>query len=177
MSHTSDGSKTKSHGELEAIIGKAMKKVGGDKENDLCKYIPMESGGYMHHFTLSKMKRREPGQLLSLIEKFIISPSRPAVIPPKQRAPRGTRKRRDNYKFSRQQLERLVNMARLAGDTEMISLLSPQQSLRSAKRELIQSIRQGVVNHELWNRYVESVNAEQMISATLAAQNLSTDTE
>ena len=65
--------KAKNLREVEEVIAKAIKKVNGRKENDLCKYLPMTSGGYMHHFTLRKMKNRQPHELSSLIEKFIIS--------------------------------------------------------------------------------------------------------
>lgn len=151
--------------ELEGVISKAIKKVRGNKENDLCKYIPMNNGGYMHHFTLRKMKYKNPNELCSLIEKFIIKADRPFVVAPKQRAARGSRKKKDTFAFSKLQLERLLNMARLSGDKEMISLLSPKKSLAQCKRELIQSVRQGIVDHELWNGYVESVNAQQALIA------------
>lgn len=158
-------SKTKSLKEIEEIISKAIKKVGGRKENDLCKYIPMNSGGYMHHFTLRKMKSKQPQELGSLIEKFIISSDRPGAVTPKQRAPRGSRKRRDQFTFTRTQIDRMLNIARLAGDKEMIAVLSPKKSLASSKRELIASIRHGKVEQELWNSYVESVNAHQVMAA------------
>lgn len=156
---------TKSLAELEDVIAKAIKKVKGKKENDLCKYIPMSSGGYMHHFTLRKMKYKNPKDLGSMIEKFIMNPDRPLVVPPKPRAARGSRKKKDNLNFTKLQLERLLNMARLAGDKEMISMLSPRKSLAHCKRELIQSIRHGIVDHELWNGYVEAVNAQQALIA------------
>lgn len=152
--------KGKSLKELEEIISKAIKKVGGNKENDLCKYLPMESGGYMHHFTLRKMKHREPQQLGTLIEKFIIKTDRPSSVAPKRRAPRGSRKRRDNLSFSRMQLERMLQIARLAGDKEVISMLSPKKSLPIVKRELISSIRHNRVEQELWNSYVDCMNAD-----------------
>lgn len=152
--------KGKSLKELEDIITKAIKKVGGNKENDLCKYLPMDSGGYMHHFTLRKMKTREPQQLGTLIEKFIIKTDRPSSVAPKRRAPRGSRKRRDNLSFSRNQLDRMLQIARLAGDKEVISMLSPKKSLPLVKRELISSIRHGRVEQELWNSYVDCMNAE-----------------
>ena len=41
------------------FVGEAIKKVNGRKENDLCKYIPGSGGGYMHHFTLKKMKSKK----------------------------------------------------------------------------------------------------------------------
>jgi len=151
---------------LEEIIAKAIKKVQGIKENDLCKYIPVNSGGYMHHFTLKKMKQKEPTGLGSLINKFILSVDRPRVIPPKQRAARGSRKKRDQLALSKLQIERLLNIARLAGDEEMIALLSPKKSLAFCKRELIQSIRYGIVDHDRWNEYVEAVNIQQSLIAT-----------
>ncbi|NGX51603.1 MAG: hypothetical protein K1060chlam2_01475 [Chlamydiae bacterium] len=156
---------TKKLEELESTIAKAIKRVRGKKENDLCKYIPMNSGGYMHHFTLRKMKYKKPAELSSLIDEFIIRADRPLVVPPKQRAARGSRKKKDNLAFSKLQLERLLNMARLSGDKEMISLLSPRKSLAHCKRELIQSIRHGIVDHELWNGFVEAVNAQQALIA------------
>lgn len=156
---------TKKIEDLENVIAKAIKKVRGRKENDLCKYIPVNSGGYMHHFTLRKMKYKNPKQLSSMIEKFIIKADRPLVVPPKQRAPRGSRKKKDQPAFSKLQLERLLNMARLSGDKEMVSLLSPKKSLAQCKRELIQSVRSGSIDHELWNAYVEAVNAQQALIA------------
>lgn len=151
--------KTKSFKEIEDVIARAIKKVGGSKENDLCKYLPMQAGGYMHHFTMRKMKTKQPSELGSLIEKFIIKADRPSSVPPKARAPRGSRKRRDQLAFSRTQLERMLQIARMAGDKEMISILSPKKSLASAKRELIASIRHAKIDQELWNSYVESVQA------------------
>jgi len=154
--------KTKNYREIEDVINKAIKKVNGRKENDLCKYIPMTSGGYMHHFTLKKMKNRQPAELSTLIEKFIINSDKPSVVNPKQRAARGSRKKRDQYTFSRMQLERMLNIARLAGDKEMISILAPKKSLATCKRELIASIRHGKVEQEMWNAYVEASHALQM---------------
>lgn len=154
-------SKTKNLREIEDVIAKAIKKVNGRKENDLCKYLPMNSGGYMHHFTLRKMKNRQPTELSSLIEKFIINTEKPSIVAPKQRAARGSRKRRDQVTFTRNQLERMLNIARLAGDKEMVSILAPKKSLATCKRELISSIRHSRVEPELWNAYVESLNSIQ----------------
>jgi hypothetical protein len=149
--------KTKSFKEIEEIISKAIKKVNGTKENDLCKYIPGDSGGYMHHFTLKKMKNRQPGELGTLLEKFIINTEKPSSLPPKQRAARGSRKKRDQYTFSRMQLEKMLQLARQSGDSEMVTMLSPKKSLATSKRELIASIRHGKVEPELWNFYVEAL--------------------
>ena len=81
----------------------------------------------MHHFTLRKMKNRKPSELSTLIEKFIINTEKPSVVAPKQRAARGSRKRRDQVTFTRNQLERMLNIARLAGDKEMVSILAPKK--------------------------------------------------
>lgn len=173
MNHDTAESKTKSLKEIEDVISKAIKKVGVRKENDLCRYIPMTSGGYMHHFTLRKMKSKHPQELGTMIEKFILNTERPGTVAPKTRAARGSRKRRDQITFTRGQLERMLNIARLAGDKEMISVLSPKRSMATCKRELIASIRHGKVEQELWNAYVESINAQQALlnySENLAIQ-------
>jgi hypothetical protein len=155
--------------EVEEVIAKAIKKLGARKENELCKYLPMKSGGYMHHFTLRKMKYKQPQELASIIERFVVHADRPSVIAPKQRAARGSRKRRDHMNFTRIQLERMLNIARLAGDKEIITILSPKKSLATCKRELIQAIRHNKVEPELWNSYSEAVQAQQMLSSELLA--------
>lgn len=149
--------------EIEEVIAHAVKKVGVKRETDISRYLPMASGGYMHHFTLKKMKTKQPHELRTLIEKFIINSDRPSMIAPKQRAARGTRKRRDQMAFTRNQLERMLHIARQAGDKEMIAVLSPKRSLATCKRELIGSIRHNRIDQDFWNAYVESVNAQQPI--------------
>jgi hypothetical protein len=124
----------------------------------------------MHHFTLRKMKHKQPSELGSLIEKFIISQDKPGTVAPKQRAARGSRKRRDQYTFTRSQLERMLNIAKLAGDKEMVGILSPRKSLAHCKRELIASIRHGKAEQDLWSCYVEALSAQQSI-ANFATEN------
>jgi hypothetical protein len=51
-------------------------------------------------------------------------------------------------------------MARLTGDKEIVSVLSPKRSLATCKRDLIQSIRHGIVDQALWNSYMESVQCQ-----------------
>ena len=150
--------------EVEEIIAKAIKKVGARKENELCKYLPMNSGGYMHHFTLRKMKFKQPNELKEKIQKFVLNVDRPSIVPPKARAARGSRKRRDQLLFTKTQLERMLNIARLAGDKEIITVLSPKKSLTACKKDLIQSIRHNKVDQDLWNSYVESVTSSQSSS-------------
>lgn len=141
--------------QLEYLIQSAKKKIGADKENDICHYLPVPTGGYIHHFTMRKMKGEDPQQLAELITQYIITPDSPILVTPKPRAARGSRKRRDLFAFSKQDLERMLNMARLAGDKEMVRKLTPKKDLKTIKRELISSIRHGRVEPELWNMYVE----------------------
>lgn len=166
--------KNKTAKDIEEVIAKAIKKIGARKENELCKYLPMKSGGYMHHFTLRKMKHKQPQELAAIIERYVVNSDKATIIAPKQRAPRGSRKRRDHLNFTRMQLERMLNIARLAGDKEIITILSPKRSMAACKRELIQAIRHNKTEQELWNNYVESVNVyQQMLTADplLASQN------
>lgn len=160
--------KAKQFKQLESIIGNAIKKVSVKHENELCKYIPLDSGGYIHHFTLKKMKKKEPEELGSLIEKHIINNPKPKVIPPKKRAPRGSRKSRELLQFSKAHLDRLLNIARMAGDKEMIALLAPRKSLAACKRDLINAIRNNETNQELWTQYVEAVEQREALQKTFA---------
>jgi hypothetical protein len=150
---------------LEQLIHNAIKKVNAKKENDICRYLPVSTGGYIHHFTMRKMKTEAPEQLHNLITKHIINVDKPHMVPPKQRAARGSRKRRDQFLFSKGDIERMLNMARLAGDKDMIRKLTPKKDLRTIKRELIASIRHGKVEQELWHFYVEAINHHQAIAA------------
>ncbi len=172
MSHETVEPKTKNIKEVEEIIARAIKKVGAKRENDICRYIPMTTGGYMHHFTMKKMKMKQPHELGAMIEKFIINSDRPGRVAPKPRAARGSRKRRDQITFTRIQLERMLQIARMAGDKEMISVLSPKRSLATCKRELIASIRHNRVESELWNAYTESISAQQAIQNSELFTNL-----
>jgi hypothetical protein len=152
--------------DIEDVIAKAIKKIGVRKENELCKYLPMKSGGYMHHFTLKKMKLRQPQELASIIERYVVNAEKATIIAPKQRAPRGSRKRKDHMNFTRTQLERMLNIARQAGDKEIITILSPKRSLAGCKRELIQAIRHNKVEQDLWTNYVEAANTYNQLLAT-----------
>ncbi len=163
MSHEAVEPKTKNLREIEDVIARAIKKVGAKRESDLCRYISMPGGGYMHHFTWKKKKTKQPQELGALIEESIINSNHPSMVAPKPRAARGSRKRRSAVTFTRIQLEQLLGMARQTGNKEMVSLLSPQLPLEKCKRELIASIRHNRVETELWNAFSEAVNAQQMI--------------
>ncbi len=145
---------------LEEIIARAIQKLGLKKENELCKYLPIETGGYVHHFTLKKMKSKEPEELASVIERHILKSQRPMVVAPKPRAPRGSKKRKDHLSFTRNQIERMLNIAKIAGDKEIVTILSPRRSLTSAKRELLQAIKRNQVDSFYWSNYVDAVQQQ-----------------
>lgn len=145
--------------ELEQLISGAMKKIGGKRENDICRFLPMVSGGYMHHFTLRKMKHQLPEKLAEMIRQYIINVDRPLNVKPKQRAARGSRKKKDQVVLAGADLDLLISLARGAGNKELARKLLPQKDLKTVKRELCSSIRKGVVDHNLWSAFVEMVSA------------------
>jgi hypothetical protein len=141
---------------LEELITGAIRKIGGSKEDDLRRYLPMNSGGYMHHFTLRKMKQQLPEKLCEMINRFIINIEKPLVVAPKRRAPRGSRKKKDQVVLSKVDIDRILQLARSVGDKEIIRKLQPKRELKSVRRELIASIRKGLVNQELWECYTDA---------------------
>lgn len=140
--------------QLDSLIQDAMNKVKANKENDICHYLPADGEGYLHHFTMRKMKSEDPQHLANLISQFILQPDQPQSITPKPRAARGS-KRRGVLPLSKQEVELMLDMARRAGHKDIVRKLIPRKDLKSAKRELIASIRQGKVEHELWHTFAE----------------------
>jgi len=155
--------------QIETLIHSAVRKISGQKENDICRYLPVDTGGYIHHFTMRKLKTEDPIELAGLIQKYIIDPESPTLVIPKPRAARGSRKRRDQFQFSKHDIERMLNMARLAGDKDMVRKLTPKKDLRTIKRELIASIRHGKIEQELWNFYVEVMTSHHNQSQIIAS--------
>ncbi len=144
--------------DFESTVKRAIQKIGARKLNDLCKYIPMSNGGYMHHFTLKKLKRHDPKELATLIDRFILNPSDPNSIAPKQRAPRGSRKKKGSLNLNKTQIEQVIALARNANAKEILALLSPKKSLAALKKELTSSIRNERVEQNLWESYVDAIS-------------------
>lgn len=165
MSTGNSKNETKS---LENLIQQAIKKINAKKENDICRYLPSSNGGYIHHFTMRKMKTESTEELISLINQYIINVDKPLNVTPKSRAARGSRKRRDQFLFTKQDLERMLQLARHQGDKDLVRKLTPKKDLRTIKRELIASIRHGRVEQELWNFYGEVVNSINLATAAPA---------
>lgn len=155
---------------LEQLIDKAVKKIGAKKENDICRFLPISTGGYIHHFTMRKMKTEDPLALCKMIEEHIVDTNKPKSVPPKPRAARGSRKMRGNFFFTKHDMDRLLNMARLAGDRELVRKLTPKEDLRTIKRKLISSIRHGRIEPELWDGYVEIQTNQNQSVATGSSQ-------
>ncbi len=148
--------------ELESLIKKAIQKLGVPKENDICRFIPSATGGYIHHFTMRKMKHENPVALIEMIKKSIVNvQGMPQGVPPKQRAARGSRKKRDQPLFTKQDIDRMLQMARTANDKEMIRKLTPKKDLKTLKRELTASIRRSEVDQDLWELYADAVKAHK----------------
>ena len=143
--------------ELEDTIRKAVKKINGTKENDICRYLPIPNGGYMHHFTMRKMKTEEPLALSALIDRYINKVEKPTSVAPKPRAARGSRKRRGGINFSRSELEKLIDIANKLGEDELINKLSPRKSLAAYRRDLIMSVKNNEVDEKLWRDYAQAV--------------------
>lgn len=145
--------------ELENLISNAIKKVGALKENDLCHYLPGNTGGYMHHFTMRKMKQQGPEQLASMLKSYIIDTEKPLTVTPKQRAARGSRKKKGQVVITGNDLDKLLSLVRTTGDKEMIRKLLPQKELKVIKRELIAAIKKNIVDHNLWTAFVETASS------------------
>lgn len=158
---------TKQDNKVETQVVAAIKKVGAKKENDICRYLPGPKGGYIHHFSMRKMKHEAPEELLQMLNKYILNPSAPSKLPPKPRAPRGSRKRRDHLPLTKQDIDLLLYLARQSGQKDIVRKLTPKKDIRTIKRELIASIKHGQVKEELWQSYIETVATLQQINGVL----------
>lgn len=154
--------------ELQKILDEGVKRIKAKKENELCRYLPMKEGGYMHHFTFRKMKTESPKELATMVKKHVIDSSKPQMVTPKPRAPRGSRKRRDQLHFTKFDIERILHMARLAGDKDMVRKLT-QKDLKQIKRELINSIKANRIDADLWNYFVEALSNQHAQNEAIAS--------
>lgn len=150
--------------QLDQLIERSVKKVGAKKENDICRYIPGPKGGYIHHFSMRKMKHEAPEELAGLLTKYIVNCEHPQKQPPKPRAPRGSRKKRDPLPLTKQDIDLLLSLARKNGEKDIVRKLTPRKDIRSIKRELISSIKHNRVEEDLWHSYFE-VMTHQLATA------------
>lgn len=112
---------------LEDLIQKALSKVNGKKERDLCRFLPC-SRGYMHHFTFKKMMHDNPQQLADLIKKYIIESEKPQEIQLKPiEQPYQTDKKMKQFNISEDEMDRMLHLARQAQDLDLIEKLKIKQ--------------------------------------------------
>lgn len=158
--------------QLEAVIEQAKKKIQGSKENDICRYLPSEDeNGYMHHFSLQKMKKNEPSQLIMLIKKHILEGS-PKAIPSKPRAARGSRKNANTPAFTKEELARLAKYTEAAGDAELSSkILGQKASFTKCKQELMASIRANTLQPNCWEAYAAACKARGIQPTTSSTES------
>lgn len=138
--------------EIEEIINEALKKVGGEQEKDICKFLPADSGGYMHHFTMKKMKKTDSETFRQMLCKFILDPKAPRAIDPKPRA-----RRNKPFSINQTDLKLILKLARETGDKQLLTKLGTKLSLSQLKRELIKSIKENRLEEELWSSYVQAI--------------------
>lgn len=151
----------------EAVTTTAMRKVGAKDDNELCRYIPATKGsGYIHHFSLRKLRSKDPEHYTQLLNKYVVNHSAPEKLPPKTRAPRGSRKRRELLALTKQDIDLLLSLARQSGQKEIVRKLNPPRELRALRRELLASIRRNEVKEDLWLSYSEAIAAAHAPAAT-----------
>jgi hypothetical protein len=112
---------------LEDLIQKALSKVNGKKERDLCRFLPF-SRGYMHHFTFKKMMQEKSQQLFDLIQKYIMEIEKPQEIQLKPiEQSYQTHKKMRQFNISEDEMDRMLHIARQAQDLDFIEKLKAKQ--------------------------------------------------
>jgi uncharacterized protein (DUF2384 family) len=116
---------------LEDLIQKALSKINGKKERDLCRFLPCSSG-YMHHFTFRKMMQEKPQQLFDLIQKYIMKTEKPQEIKLKSiEQSYQTNKKMKQFNISEDEMDRMLYLARQAQDLDLIEKLKVKQGCYS----------------------------------------------
>lgn len=108
---------------LEYLIQKAILKVNGKNEASLCRFIPFKSGGYIHYFTLRKMKQQNPEKLYDLIQTHIIQPVNPQEIAVKSLELSPTYREKRLFTITETEMDRIITLAKQALDFELLKIL------------------------------------------------------
>lgn len=116
---------------LEDLIQKALSKVNGKKEGDLCRFLPCYRG-YIHHFTFRKMMQERPQQLFDLIQKYIIESEKPQEIQlkPIEQSYQANKKMKQ-FNISEDEMDRMLHIARQAQDLDLIEKLKAKPGFYS----------------------------------------------
>lgn len=141
---------------IKRYLLKAMKKIKAKEEKELCKYLPDPSKKEaIHHFTMRKMMDKNPSDFIKMLEKYILKPKKIQILPCRKRKSR--KQKQSAINLTDKDFERMLEIAKITGDHEMISKLTPKKSLKDIQKELISSIRLGAVNTVLWKAYVNFI--------------------
>lgn len=151
--------------ELETSIRLAIKKVSAQKETDLCYYIPHKST-QLHHLAFLKLKKKAPQELLKLIKEHILEKDNVTPVFKKPH-PVSTMAKDVEIKLKRSQVNELLTVLKTAGSLiegadDLISVLSPHQSLTQVRKFMMDMIRDKRVDYKLWETYVQLVQEEEL---------------
>lgn len=152
--------------ELEECISKAMNRINTKKETDLCFYIPGKNG-HLHHFAFGRLKKAEPAELLKMIRQHILEKEQPSPVSSKPRAALMV-KRVVDVKLKRSQINQLLTVLKSAGSEiqgadELISMLSPHQTLPQVQKLMMEMIREKDIDQGLWETYVKLIEEERSV--------------
>lgn len=116
---------------LENLIQEAISKVNGKNETNICRFIPsrLSSGGYMHHFTLKKMKREHPEELYDLIQAYIIQIDQPQEISAKPPERPCTYIKKQLFTVTEAEMDRIIDLATRAQDLELLEIMRMKEAL------------------------------------------------
>lgn len=113
--------------QLEDLIQKALSKIKGKNERDLCRFLPCFRG-YMHQFTFRKMMKEDPQQLCDLIKRYIMETEKPQEIQLKPiEQPCETNKKMKQFNISEKEMNRIHHIAKQAQDLDLIEKLKVKQ--------------------------------------------------
>ena len=129
---------TNSVSTLTQAIQIAMAKLNLSNEAHLSHYIPDEEGRRLHHLTIKRLKKENPKQLRGMLEKFILFPDKPQLLPTRIR-----QGKQISISFSRSQLNQLIDVVTASGDEDLINLLRPYQSFEEVQRQFKQMASNG----------------------------------
>ncbi len=159
MSIQNETSQQLSSTALEACISQAMKKLNTQREFDLCPYLPGKEGR-LHHFAFGKMKKTQPSDLLKMIKENILERDNPKILDSKRKTRRKTKGLVEVH-FKEAQINRLVKILKGSGDEELISMLSPRQTLPQIQKQMLNMVKAKEVDQDLWITYAKLVEEDK----------------
>jgi len=150
---------TSTNTNLQSTIKQAVKKVNGEKEFDICRYIPGDKGYYLHHLSYGRLKRQEPKTLQKLLKTHILESKQPKKFPSAPRSARDHTSVPKTLKLSAPELRKILDLVKGSGDADLANKLQPKMSLPQLKRLLIASIRGNEPDQNLWDALTQTLKA------------------